>query len=175
MCIKVGTPEWRQYMVEQVNVPVEMLTYLENGFQFEFEEAEKNNDKEWFSENFCDHNEFMEYHSKNTYPIFKWNNYTNFKQSCYKCFWYDEDTREEYISKENCNKEMQQKIDTMDVNELQDQITYQWDCYYKDYKNEHIKSKILEARCIYQVFAVKSFDYGLYGRCKYWLKKFWHY
>ena len=73
--MKVGSPEWRKFLHEKLDMPYRFMDYLVVGFHFKFEEADNKNDIDFFNHHSKKHLEFMDYHSTHTYPTFEWKNW----------------------------------------------------------------------------------------------------
>ena len=70
--MEIGSPQWKKFMMEQCDVPEKFINYLVTGFHFQFEEADKQENIEWFNHFSKKHLEFMDFHCNWTYPTFQW-------------------------------------------------------------------------------------------------------
>ena len=79
MSLKVGSNEWKQFMINTCGVPEKFCNYLATGFHFQFEDAEKRQDIEWFKHFSKKHQDFMDFHANLTFPTFEWNCYRTWR------------------------------------------------------------------------------------------------
>ena len=49
MTLTVGSKQWRDFLHEKLGMPYNFMNYLVIGFHFKFEEADNNNDIEFFN------------------------------------------------------------------------------------------------------------------------------